>query len=78
VPEDDAMQDDTKKAAVCQPETFDADTIEARMRARIRATIEAIVEEELEAAVGAARSARVGEPRQGYRHGHRERTLTTL
>jgi transposase-like protein len=76
VPEDDAMQDDTKKAAVCQPETFDADTIEARMRARIRATIEAIVEEELEAAV--ARSARVGEPRQGYRHGHRERTLTTL
>ncbi|HEX3494257.1 MAG TPA: transposase [Methylocella sp.] len=60
------MQDDTKKAAVCQPETFDADTIEA------------IVEEELEAAVGAARSARVGEPRQGYRHGHRERTLTTL
>jgi hypothetical protein len=32
VPEDDAMQDDTKKAAVWQAEAFDADTIEARMR----------------------------------------------
>ena len=56
---------------------FGPDTIEARMRARIRETIEAIVEEELEAAVGAAKSVRVGEGRQGYRHGIRERTLTT-
>ena len=35
------------------------------------------MEEELEAALGAARSARVGETRQDYRHGTRERTLTT-
>src|SRR5262249_5857937 len=77
VPEDDAMQDDTKKATVCQGERFGADTIEERIRARIQQTIEAIVEEELEVALGAARSARVGEARQGYRHGHRERTLTT-
>jgi putative transposase len=53
------------------------DTIEARMRARIRDTIERVVEEELEAALGAAPSARVGETRQGYRHGTRERMLTT-
>jgi transposase-like protein len=56
---------------------FGADTIEARMRARIRETIEAIVEEELEVAVGAAKSVRIGEGRQGYRHGTRERVLTT-
>jgi len=53
------------------------DTIEARMRTRIRETIEIVVEQELEAALGAALSARVGETRQGYRHGTRERTLTT-
>ena len=56
---------------------WSADTIEARMRSRIRETIEAVVEEELEAALGAALSARVGDTRQGYRHGTRERTLTT-
>ena len=56
---------------------FGADTIEARMRIRIRETIEAIVEEELETALGAEKSARVGEARQGYRHGTRERRLTT-
>jgi putative transposase len=53
------------------------DTIETRMRTRIRETIEMVVEEELEAALGAALSARVGETRQGYRHGTRERMLTT-
>src|SRR2546428_12380828 len=53
------------------------DTIEQVMRERVRATIEAIVDEELEAALGAARSARVGEVRRGYRHGVRPRTLTT-
>jgi putative transposase len=53
------------------------DTIEQVMRERVRATIAAIVEEELEAALGARRSARVGEQRQGYRHGSRERQLTT-
>jgi putative transposase len=56
---------------------FGPDTIEMAMRVRVRETIEAIVEEELEAALGARKSARVGDTRQGYRHGNRERTLTT-
>ena len=56
---------------------FGSDTIEAMMRDRVRATIEAIVEEELEAALGARKSARVGDERQGYRHGTRDRMLTT-
>lgn len=56
---------------------FGQDTIERRMRSRIRETIEAIVEEELEVALGAEKSARVGDARQGYRHGTRERMLTT-
>ena len=56
---------------------YTADAIETRMRERIRETIQALVEEELEAVLGAERSARVGEARQGYRHGARERTLTT-
>ena len=51
--------------------------LEEVMRERIRATIEAIVDEELEAALGAGRSARVGSVRAGYRHGKRERTLST-
>jgi transposase-like protein len=56
---------------------FGRDTIESRMRSRIRETIEAIVEDELEAALGAEKSARVGDARQGYRHGTRARMLTT-
>lgn len=56
---------------------FGPDSIEMAMRARVRETIEAIVKEELEAALGARNSARVGDTRQGYRHGRRERTLTT-
>lgn len=52
-------------------------TLEDLMRERIRATIETIVDEELEAALGAAPSQRVGPVRAGYRHGKRERTLTT-
>ena len=52
-------------------------SLEELMRERIRGTIELIVEQELEAALGAASSARVGERRSGYRHGHRERTLST-
>ena len=71
------MHDDSRKDAGGQGAAWGADTIEARMRARIRATLETIVEEELEAALGAGRSARVGSTRQGYRHGTRERTLTT-
>lgn len=51
--------------------------LEDLMRERIRATIEALVDEELEAALGAARSQRVGAERAGYRHGRRERRLTT-
>ena len=54
-----------------------ATTLEDLIRFRARTLIGEIVEEELEAALGAARSARVGETRQGYRHGTRERTLTT-
>ena len=52
-------------------------TLETLIRQRARGLIDAIVEEELEAALGAAASARVGTARQGYRHGTRERTLTT-
>jgi transposase-like protein len=39
--------------------------------------IKAIVKEELEATLGAGRSQRVGAVRTGYRHGARERQLTT-
>jgi putative transposase len=56
---------------------FGRDSIEQAMRLRIRDTIEELVKEELDAALGASKSARVGEQRQGYRHGTRERTLTT-
>ena len=72
------MQDSTTKtAAGGRLPTFGPDTIETLMRARVRTTIEAIVQEELDAALGAEKSARVGETRQGYRHGSRERTRTT-
>ena len=54
-----------------------ATTLETLIRRRARKLIDAIVDEELEAALGAAESARVGPARQGYRHGTRERTLTT-
>ena len=53
------------------------DSIERAMRRRIRETIEEVVKQELEAVLGAMKSARVGDARQGYRHGTRERTLTT-
>jgi len=56
---------------------FDRDSIEQAIRLRIRETIEELVKEELDAALGATKSARVGERRRGYRHGTRERTLTT-
>jgi transposase-like protein len=57
--------------------TYGPDSIEMAMRLRIRDTIEVLVRQELDAALGAVRSARVGDTRQGYRHGTRERTLTT-
>jgi len=52
-------------------------SLEELLRERIRGTIELIVEQELEEALGAANSARVGEQRSGYRHGHRARTVST-
>jgi len=55
----------------------EATSLETVIRQRARGLIDAIVEEELEAVLGAAPSARVGVVRQGYRHGTRERTLTT-
>lgn len=58
-------------------EQFDRDTIERTIRARVRDMIEEVVEAELDAALGAQPSQRVGAERKGYRHGSRERTLTT-
>jgi transposase-like protein len=72
------MEHCTKKAGDGKEiPTFGADSIEMAMRLRIRDTIEELVKEELDAALGAPKSARVGATRQGYRHGTRERTLTT-
>jgi len=56
---------------------FDRDTIERAIRDQVREIIEQVVEAELEAALGAKPSQRVGTERTGYRHGYRERTLTT-
>jgi len=56
---------------------FDRETIEREIRERVRDIIEDVVEAEIEEALGAKPSARVGERRRGYRHGSRERTLTT-
>ena len=58
-------------------ERYGPETIELGIRERVRDVIERIVEEELEATLGAKRSERVGSVRHGYRHGHRERGLTT-
>ncbi len=52
-------------------------SLEELMRERVRGSIEIIVEQELDEALGAASSARVGEQRAGYRHGHRSRSLST-
>lgn len=62
-----------RKAAM----TMGPDSIEAGVRGRIRAWIEELVEAELTAVLGAEASVRLGAARQGYRHGHRERTLST-
>jgi putative transposase len=56
---------------------FGPDSLEQAMRLRIRDTIEELVTQELDAALGAVKSARVSDTRQGYRHGTRARTLTT-
>ena len=62
-----------RKAAL----TMGPDSIEAAVRGRIRVWIEELVEAELTAVLGAEVSERPGATRQGYRHGHRERTLST-
>jgi len=76
-PEDDAMGSDSRVVDGREVEPFGRDAIERVMRERIRETIEQLVAEELDAALGAAKSARVGAARMGYRHGVRSRTLTT-
>lgn len=75
VPEDDAMGSDSKERL--REEEFGPDSIEKAMRERIRETIEVLIAEELEAALGAAKSARVGSKRTGYRNGNRARGVTT-
>jgi putative transposase len=70
------MERDSRKAVEEEGYAWGPDTIEAAIRDRIRGMIEMIVDEELEAALGAGRSQRVG-ARTGYRHGARERQLTT-
>lgn len=71
------MAKDSRKPRGPEENQSVATSLEAAFRLRARMWIDAIVEEEIEAALGAAPSARVGGERQGYRHGTRERTLTT-
>jgi putative transposase len=71
------MERDSRKEVGEEGFAWGPDTIEAEIRGRIRGMIETIVEEELQAALGAARSQQVGAARTGYRHGARERQLTT-
>jgi putative transposase len=71
------MERDSRKGVGEEGFEWGADTIEAEIRQRVRGMIEAVVEEELEATLGAGRSQRVGAARTGYRHGARERQLTT-
>ena len=71
------MGSDSRVGVKEEAPEFGRDSIEMMMRGRIRETIEEIVEEELDAALGAEKSQRVGAQRAGYRHGTRERTLTT-
>jgi putative transposase len=69
------MNNDSKKGEL--REAFGADTIEQYMREQIREKLVKIIEEEVMLALGAGRYERVGEARQGYLHGKRQRTLTT-
>jgi len=71
------MERDSRKAIGEEGFEWGGDTIEAEIRERVRRMIEAIIEEELESALGAGRSQRVGTARTGYRHGTRQRQLTT-
>lgn len=60
-------------------EPFGPDPLTESLRAMVRGVIETLVAEELEEALGAARYERMvqAEARAGYRHGTRERTVTT-
>jgi putative transposase len=71
------MERDSRKEVGEEGFEWGADTIEAEIRERVRGMIEVILEEELESRLGAGRSQRVGAGRTGYRHGARERQLTT-
>jgi putative transposase len=71
------MERDSRKAIGEEGFEWGPDTIEAEIRGRVREMIEAIVEAELESVLGAGRSQRIGAARTGYRHGARERQLTT-
>jgi len=71
------MERDSRKAVREERFEWGPETIETEIRERVRGMIEAIVEEELESTLGAARSQRLGAARTGYRHGARERQLTT-
>jgi transposase-like protein len=55
---------------------FGPDPLSEAIRSRVREFIEQTVEEELEAALGAGRYERL-EGRQGFRHGHEDRTIGT-
>ena len=72
------MAKDPKNAQRAEAEpTAGRGGLEMAIRQRARRLIDAIVEEELEQALGAAPSVRSGATRTGYRHGTRDRTLTT-
>src|SRR5712671_206861 len=71
------MTKDTKNEQRVEAARTTAGGLELAIRQRARQMIDAIVEEELEQALGVAPSVRNGETRTGYRHGTRERTLTT-
>jgi putative transposase len=71
------MERDSRKAVEEEGFEWGPDTIEAEIRGRIRGMIEALIEAELESVLGAGKSQRVGSARTGYRHGARERQLTT-
>ena len=72
------MTNDSRKVPTAEdPPRWDPACLEALIRQRVRETLEQVVNEELAAVLGAPRSDRVGAARQGYRHGTRERTVTT-
>jgi putative transposase len=71
------MAKDTKNEQRVEAAPMTAGGLEMAIRQRARLMIDAIVAEELEQALGAAPSVRSGETRTGYRHGTRDRMLTT-